>query len=264
MDAPTAGRAAPCAMRDPGSSDVARGGPLIAPSADRAAPCALGPERPGSGDTLFERQPSLRSGIEQSGSPKHLDWCEEARRLSTGTTESPLRVAATRDDRPLLFDRLVQARLEAARRLAGALLRSAPDAEDAVHDAAVRAWEHWSELRDIDRFDAWFDRILVNRCRELIRRQRVRVIEPGKEAERSLPDPTGALDQRDALRGALLRLAPDHRIVVVLRFVEDLPLSAIAERTGVPEGTVRSRLHYALRELRAAYEAAERIPGGNR
>lgn len=188
----------------------------------------------------------------------------EARRLGTETTGSPLRVVATRDGRPLLFDRLVQARLEAARRLAGALLRSAPDAEDAVHDAAIRAWEHWSELRDIDRFDAWFDRILVNRCREIIRRQKVRLIEPLQPADASFPDPTGVLDQRDALRGALRRLAPDHRIVVVLRFVEDLPLSAIAERTGVPEGTVRSRLHYALRELRAAYEAAERIPGGDR
>jgi RNA polymerase sigma-70 factor (ECF subfamily) len=188
----------------------------------------------------------------------------EARRLGTETTGSPLQVVATRDERPLLFDRLIQARLEAARRLAGALLRSAPDAEDAVHDAAIRAWEHWSELRDIDRFDAWFDRILVNRCREIVRRQKVRLIEPAQQADASFPDPTGALDQRDALRDALRRLGPDHRIVVVLRFVEDLPLSAIAQRTGVPEGTVRSRLHYALRELRVAYEAAERISGGDR
>ena len=95
-------------------------------------------------------------------------------------------------------------------------------------------------------------------------RQKVRLIEPDQQADAPFPDPPSAVDQREALRDALRRLGSDHRIVVVLRFVEDPPLNAIAERTGVPEGTVRSRLHYALRELRAAYEAAERIPGGNR
>ena len=68
--------------------------------------------------------------------------------------------------------------------------------------------------------------------------------------------------ERDALRRALASLTPDHRIVVRLRYGADLSLAEIAARTGEREGTVKSRLHYALRRLRAAYEAAERLDGG--
>jgi RNA polymerase sigma-70 factor (ECF subfamily) len=76
------------------------------------------------------------------------------------------------------------------------------------------------------------------------------------------PDVYNAFVERDALHGALARLDADHRITVVLRHVEGLSPAEIAERTGTREGTVKSRLHYALRELRAALEAGERLPGG--
>jgi RNA polymerase sigma-70 factor (ECF subfamily) len=70
--------------------------------------------------------------------------------------------------------------------------------------------------------------------------------------------------ERDVLHRALATLDADHRIVVVLRYVQDLAPAEIAARTGDREGTVKSRLHYALRELRAALTAAERTPGGAR
>ena len=57
---------------------------------------------------------------------------------------------------------------------------------------------------------------------------------------------------------------PDHRIAVVLRYVEDLTPAEIATRTGWREGTVKSRLHYALREMRAVLDAAERSSEGVR
>ena len=57
---------------------------------------------------------------------------------------------------------------------------------------------------------------------------------------------------------AARRLSIDHRVVVVLRYYLDLPLSEIAELLGVPAGTVRSRLRYALEGLRAAVEADDR------
>jgi RNA polymerase sigma-70 factor (ECF subfamily) len=52
-------------------------------------------------------------------------------------------------------------------------------------------------------------------------------------------------------------LEPDELIVVVLRFYRDLPVDAIADRIGVPSGTVKSRLHNAIRRLRVAVEAGE-------
>ncbi len=179
------------------------------------------------------------------------------------TASLPPEVLATNDTpdlrrRRIAFEQLTDRRLLQAYRLATLIMRDANEAEDAVHDAAVLAWTHFDELRDRERFDAWFDRIVVNACRQRLRR---RAIAPVTVAE--LPDVAGrdrwaGQAERDALRVALDRLTPDHRAVVVLRHLEGLSIAEIAERTGEREGTVKSRLHYALRELRAAYEAAER------
>ena len=70
------------------------------------------------------------------------------------------------DERSLAFERLTAGRLERAYRLASAVLEDDAEAQDAVHDAGLRAWARWSELRDPARFDAWFDRIVVNACRD--------------------------------------------------------------------------------------------------
>jgi RNA polymerase sigma-70 factor (ECF subfamily) len=63
---------------------------------------------------------------------------------------------------------------------------------------------------------------------------------------------------RDQLERGFRRLSIDHRAVVVLHHYLDLPLSEVAETLGVPEGTVRSRLHHAMRGLRAALDADAR------
>ena len=154
------------------------------------------------------------------------------------------------------FARIVSRELTSAYRTATVLLRDPAEAEDATQDALVRAWQGWDALRDKERAGAWFGRILVNVCRDRLRARRGPVIgwrDPGSSA-----DPSTRLDERDALEDAFARLTVEQRIVVALRFYLDLPTEAIAERTGVPPGTVKSRLHHALRALRAAYEAEER------
>jgi RNA polymerase sigma-70 factor (ECF subfamily) len=160
--------------------------------------------------------------------------------------------------RRLAFERLTDQRLLRAYRLATLVLRNATDAEDAVHDAAVLAWTRFDELRDHSRFDAWFDRIVVNACRQRQRRRGVRELVVAGTAAVGLPDGATGRAEQDALRRALDRLTPEHRAVVVLRHLEGYSIGEIADRTGERQGTVKSRLHYALRELRAAYEAVDR------
>jgi RNA polymerase sigma-70 factor (ECF subfamily) len=160
------------------------------------------------------------------------------------------------------FARFTDERLARAYRLAGVILRDLTEAEDAVHDAGVQAWLHWSDVRDPDRADAWFDRILVNECRARLRRRRVAPLTVAQVPDGEAPDAYRSFLDRDALHSALARLDADHRIVVVLRHVEGLSPAEIAARTGTREGTVKSRLHYALRELRAALEAGDRLSGG--
>jgi RNA polymerase sigma-70 factor (ECF subfamily) len=169
-----------------------------------------------------------------------------------------LAIGKAEAERRAAFDRFTQDRLQRAYRLAGLVLRDASEAEDAVHDAAVQAWLHWGELHDRDRLDAWFDRILVNGCRARLRRRSIRTVVLDDQPESPGPDAFAGLADRDVLHRALATLDADHRIVVVLRYIEDLSPSEIAARTGDREGTVKSRLHYALRQMRAAMDAAER------
>ena len=155
-------------------------------------------------------------------------------------------------DRGQQFSTLVTARLDRAYRLAGLVLADAGDAEDAVGDAIVRAWAGFGKLRDPAGFDVWFDRILLNVCRDrLRRRKRVRFIPLGPGLDRPMSgDPfRRVLDLDDVLR-TMRDLDDDERLVVVLHFWADLTLTDVAARIGVPAGTVKSRLSRALQRMR--------------
>ncbi len=159
-------------------------------------------------------------------------------------------------ERERAFGRLVDRELAAAYRTASLLLRDPAEAEDATQDALERAWQRWDQLRDPDRAGAWFGRILVNTCRDRMRAPRrspVRWI-----GEPAAPDATADLAERDAMGQALADMNPDQRIALVLRYFLDLPVEEIAQRTGAPAGTVKSRLRLALDAVRARYEAHER------
>ena len=165
--------------------------------------------------------------------------------------------ATAADARRAAFESLVAAELDGAYRLAGVILGDPWQAEDATHDAVVQAWLRFGSLRDTDRFGAWFGRVLVNGCRDRLRERARRPIAVGAEVDRPVEDRTGAIDDRLLLDDAFAGLSPDHRVTLVLRFYADLPVEAIAELTGVPAGTVKSRLHVALERMRATLDASE-------
>jgi RNA polymerase sigma-70 factor (ECF subfamily) len=153
-----------------------------------------------------------------------------------------------------LLDRRV---IDGAYRYATLMMGNREDAEDATHDAALTAWRHLGELRDPARFEAWFGRIVVNACRDRLRSRRRLPLHVALDPELSSPDPNSGFARRDALADAIRTLSADHREAVVLRYFEDLTVDQIAARIGVGAGTVKSRLHYALRDLRAAVDAED-------
>ena len=160
------------------------------------------------------------------------------------------------DGRAAAFRRIADQHLDAAYRLARAILRDPLDAQDATHDAFLQAWRRWPTLRDPERFQAWFDRILVNTCRDRLRRtNRTQARDISDELALTTGDPFQPSLDRDVLGEAIATLSDDHRIVIALRFYRDLPVDEIATRLGIPPGTVHSRLHYALRRLQAAIDA---------
>jgi RNA polymerase sigma-70 factor (ECF subfamily) len=154
---------------------------------------------------------------------------------------------------------VLEGQLGESYRLAAVILGDRVEAEDAVHDTALAAWRGFGSLRDVDRFEAWFGRILVNTCRDRLRRSRRRhLVDLGRELAEPehpvSPDEAQRAADRDAVARALDALPADERIAVVLRFHLDLTVPAIADRIGIPEGTVKSRLHHALRRLRSALD----------
>ena len=140
------------------------------------------------------------------------------------------------------------------------ILRDTDLAEDATQQALLAIWRDLPQLRDPARFDAWSYRLLVRACYAEARR--IRRWAPNVHL---LPvdEPVTAEDlssvvDRDQLERGFRRLSIDHRAVVVLHHYLDLPLDEVADVLGAPIGTVRSRLHHAMRGLRAALEADER------
>ena len=144
-----------------------------------------------------------------------------------------------------------------AHRLATWILRDPMAAEDAVQEAAVSAWDGRKKLRHADNPAAWFTKIVVNVCRDELRRRGRR---------RTLPEPPvvtggGTADRlavRDEIGRAIGRLSADEQLVVGLRFGRDLTVPQIAAQTGLAEGTVKSRLHHSLEHLRSALAAERR------
>lgn len=143
------------------------------------------------------------------------------------------------------------------------ILRDPDATEDAVQRALVGIWRDLPRLRDVDRFDAWAYRLVVRTALEEARQRRrhahVREVPPALEP--SHPDASASVAAREALGRAFDDLRPDHRAVVVLHHYVGLSLGEIAEILGIPYGTVGSRLHYALRRMRASLRLDEPAPG---
>ena len=160
--------------------------------------------------------------------------------------------AAAVADRRAAFEALADAELDGAYRLAGVILGDMWQAQDATHDAVIQAWIRYGSLREVDRFGAWFQRILVNVCRDRLRQRQRRPVAGLGVARAAEGVDAAAIDDRLVLDDAFERLTADHRVALALRYYEDLTVDQIAERIGVPTGTVKSRIHFAIERMRAA------------
>jgi RNA polymerase sigma-70 factor (ECF subfamily) len=172
-------------------------------------------------------------------------------RLGPAVIVGPRAAASAADS----FGSFIDAHLDEAYRLATFLLGQRAEAEDAVHDAAILAWRHWTDRRDLDRTEAWFRRIVINACHDRTRgSRRIRAIDVGLDIELAHhplgPDPADAVGERAWIVELLRHLSPDERTLLTLRFGLDLTVPAIAAALGVREGTVKSRLHRTLAVLR--------------
>jgi RNA polymerase sigma-70 factor (ECF subfamily) len=150
-------------------------------------------------------------------------------------------------------------RLYAVARL---ILRDSERAQDAAQEALIAAWRDLRGLRDPDRFEPWLRRLLVNACYREARKDRRRLRAEGqvRALTGDFPDPSLATADRDELARAFETLSPEQRALIVLHFYLGLPMQETALALGLPVGTVKSRLHRTLQQLRATLDAGARLP----
>ncbi|USG67761.1 RNA polymerase sigma factor [Brevibacillus ruminantium] len=145
------------------------------------------------------------------------------------------------------FIRLILAHKNYLYSLARTYLNHDEDCSDAVQETIFKAFRSISTLKEPAFFKSWLSRILINECIQLLRAQkRMLIIEQSKWDCIPINVPYEAIE----LKEAVAYLEDDLRNVIQLYYYEDAPIKKIAKRLGVPEGTIKSRLHRA-RELLA-------------
>lgn len=165
------------------------------------------------------------------------------------------------------FETLIEPWLDAGYNLARWLLRDDTAADDVLQEAAIKAFRFLGDLR-ADDARAWFLGIVRNACYTHLQRQRDHPERNGFDDEAladlhwqaglQAPDPAALLSQQHELNRvdqALQALPPDLREVIVLRELEGLPYTEIAQVAAIPVGTVMSRLSRARARLKALLQA---------
>jgi RNA polymerase sigma-70 factor (ECF subfamily) len=172
-------------------------------------------------------------------------------------------LSETTPDDPRLAEALVRTYAAYLERFAGAYLGDPAEADDAVQETLIRAARALHRYQPGTNLRGWLTAICANVCRGRLRRR--------KAAERlqhtldrfrlatSTPTPEEtvlAQESQTQLHAALRSLDERHRLVVILRYLQGLPVREIAQILEVPEGTVHSRLHHAHHQLRRMLQAA--------
>jgi RNA polymerase sigma-70 factor (ECF subfamily) len=167
-------------------------------------------------------------------------------------------VDAARNGDSEAFAQLVAPELAPAMGAALLVIGSRADAADVMQEAMLSAWRGLSSLRNPDAFGAWFRRLVVRAAMKAAGRRR-----PWHPLEAAEDEIHGA-GLEAALRGrqldrAFAALSAQDRVLLTLHFHWDQPVAETAAMLGIPAGTVKSRVHHAVRRLRAAFDAEERL-----
>jgi RNA polymerase sigma-70 factor (ECF subfamily) len=151
------------------------------------------------------------------------------------------------------FEILLKPLLEPGYRLAGGMLQDHHAAQDAVQEAAFKAWRKLRQLRDGWEMRPWFLGIVANECRSVRRSRWSSVVKLLLPTRADSVDADTVLG-RVQLRGALRALDEKKRLALVLYWYVDLPLEEIATITGSSVHAVEGRVQRAMHELRQRLE----------
>jgi RNA polymerase sigma-70 factor, ECF subfamily len=133
--------------------------------------------------------------------------------------------------------------------------RNPSEAEDIAQEALLRAWRRRSTLREASSRKQWLSTIVRNEAFRHYSRPRPDPTDEVEQLEGHEDELVAATADRADIRAALEELSERERVLISLRYEEDMTQPAIARRLGIPEGTVKVQLHRARLKLRRAYVA---------
>ena len=154
------------------------------------------------------------------------------------------------------FELVLGPLMPAGYRLSVAMLRDRDLAEDAVQEAAVKAWRKLHSLRDRSAIEPWFLAIVANQCRAM-RRQRWWSVVRRADVELAVARAEDLAVEALDLDRALDRMDPDERLALYLHFHEDLTYEEVGQVMGTSMTAARSRIHRAAKRLRPGLRLQE-------
>ncbi|MFC0215623.1 sigma-70 family RNA polymerase sigma factor [Paenibacillus chartarius] len=169
------------------------------------------------------------------------------------TIEEQVRAAQLGDDEA--FHALISMDRERLYRIAYAYLRNEIEALEALQETTCRAYMKLRKLKEPRYFHTWLIRILINYC--IDEQKRCRKTMPLTHPAEQPVHETPALDAKLDMELAIERLPPKYRHVIILKYYQDMTLTDIAELLEKPEGTVKTWLHKALKQLKGDFGKEE-------
>jgi RNA polymerase sigma-70 factor (ECF subfamily) len=159
-------------------------------------------------------------------------------------------VAAVRTRDAGAFEMLIAPLIQPAYRLAYSMLRNRDEAEDAVQEAALKAWRHAGNLRaETSSLRPWFLTIVANQCRSTRRSRWWSVLRQADPAGQTSQTDEGWVQSID-LRRALTGLSADDRALLMLYYGLDMPLEQVGAVLGISGGAAKTRVYRAVGRLR--------------
>ncbi len=172
-------------------------------------------------------------------------WCNYKLTAVCGTLER----VSMNDNEYMRRVRAIEGRLF---RVAQAILWREADSVDAVQEAVFKGWMKKDRLNDADRLEQWLTRILVNVCRDMLRRRKRDPVPLPEQVSRE-----DSLCEDLQLRLALKALPEKYRLPLVLHHLQGWPVADVAAALGIPRSRAASRLHQARKALRALLDGGD-------
>lgn len=158
------------------------------------------------------------------------------------------------------FLKLLDARIGILYKIAYTYFKNKDEASDAVQDSILIAYKNIRNLKENGKFNSWITTILVNRCRDILRRSKKIQFEEYTDitfnSGHRMPDDYSRVDANIDILDSLREIDEKYRDVITLKYLGDYRISEISKILDIPEGTVKSRLNAGLKKLRGIMEVS--------